>query len=321
MQEADHSVRLKVSNLCQLSCSFCHNEGTELPSDSKFRSSIFNSCKTKILPPLLDVNCDEQLLEEISCLKKLGINEIHLTGGEPTTNRALPVIINYLSGKGFIIKMTSNGQYNTGYLQELRAQGLKGINFSVSSFDPGEFLQTQVFQSQEWALRTTNRLRESIQEAESLGIDVKINTVVNDQSDYGRVDSLRRFCGENNITLVLLNNIYFGKTAEDIVFDYIQAQGGELVRIEEYGNNSKGKKIYYLPNGQRIDAKYFRPCYPGIICDGCENRGRETCLEKFYGIRLELRNELYVRLCVQKSNERTLMRLNDFLVKGVYNSL
>lgn len=30
---------------------------------------------------------------------------------------------------------------------------------------------------------------------------------------------------------MLLNNIYFGKTAEGIVFDYIQAQGGELVRL------------------------------------------------------------------------------------------
>lgn len=27
----DHSVRIKVTNDCQWTCTFCHNEGTELP--------------------------------------------------------------------------------------------------------------------------------------------------------------------------------------------------------------------------------------------------------------------------------------------------
>ena len=68
-------------------------------------------------------------------------------------------------------------------------------------------------------------------------------------------------------------------------------------------------------------GKGIRPLHPDVVCDGCELRNTNSCVEKFYGIRLELRDQLYARLCVQKTNPSTVMTLDDFVQNGVYYGL
>lgn len=316
----DPSVRLKVTNDCQWTCDFCHNEGTELPDGTK-RVSVFLDPAVALLPPVRNVNADLTVLRELVDLKDLGVREVHLTGGEPTLNPDLPAIVSYLSEQGLWLKMTTNGQARLGLMEDLVARGLSAATFSVLSFTPEEFLKTQRIKSVPWAESMIARSKENILTTKKTGATVKINTVVIDQSDYHRVELIRQFAEENNIELALLNSLGDGEEAATYVFGYLERKGGISGPEIGFTNSSTFRRPYTLPSGQIVMGKGIRPLHPDIVCGGCELRDTDACVEKFYGIRIELRDQLYARLCVQKTNPKTVMTLDDFVQNGVYYGL
>lgn len=206
-------------------------------------------------------------------------------------------------------------------MRDLVEEGLKSVTFSVLSFDPNEFLKTQHIQSISWALAMIQREKQNILLARDLGIGVKINTVVLAEADYNRVDSVREFAESSNIKLVLLPSLGDQEDSQPAVFDYAQKHG-EYIGGFEHSNNSKGSRFYKSPSGLEIDAKYTTHYHPEIVCGGCELRDSANCYEKFYGIRMEFRDgNPYIRLCIQKTNERTVMPLSDFINKDIANQL
>jgi len=263
-----------------------------------------------------------RLIEQIYSLKKLGIQEIHLTGGEPTLHPELPEITKSLVDNGFIVKMTTNGQGSSEMMRRLTASGICSIAFSMISLDPVQFLSTQRIKSIPWARAMIDREVDNILLAKDLGVEVKINTVVLGKHDYPRVNAIREFAQKNGIKLVLLNSLGDGETAQQAVFDYVESYG-QYFGSTEFTNNGKGSKHYLLKDSVGLlDAKYIRPFHPEIVCQGCEHNGLASCVEKFYGVRMEFRGgEPYIRLCIQKTNERTVMPLAQFLERDIYSKL
>lgn len=322
-QVVDRSVRLKVINDCQWTCNFCHNEGTELPegANGQYRVSVFLDPNIRNLPPVGSIKVNPLTLEQLDSLRDLGIDEVHLTGGEPTLHPDLPELVSHLATSGFKVKMTSNGQTVTKRLQEIIAAGVSGITFSILSLNPEEFLTTQNppklpgLDPLKWAQRMIDRGTENIKMAKALGIDVKINTAVLGEEDYPRVDSVRRFAEENDITLILLPSLGEKDLTQPAVFNYARMHG-EFQGNKDNINNANGAEIFLTASGSQMRAKYLRELYPDVVCRGCEHNGKSSCLEKFYGIRMEFRDgDPYVRLCLQQSNPKTIMPLSEFTAK------
>lgn len=322
------SVRIKVTNDCQWTCTFCHNEGTELPAGEKaaLRVSTFLDFGVRNLPPIGDMPVTEASLEGLDSLKALGINEVHLTGGEPTLHPRLPEIVAGIVDRGMVVKMTSNGQSAPAHLRRIIEAGLIGINFSILSLDPSEFLRTQNpphipgLEPLRWAERMIDREKKNILLARDLGVDVKINTAVLGYEDYARVDTVREFAEQNGIGLVILPSIGDG-VSQPAVFDYASQHG---VRVGEriQPRISNAAIIYQTASGTELRAKYLRPIHPRVVCEGCEHDGLPSCAEKFYGMRMEFRaGDPYVRLCVQKTNEQTVMPLETFIRDGIISKL
>src|SRR3989344_875462 len=325
----DNSVRIKVTNDCQWTCTFCHNEGTELPNsaNANYRTSAFLDPNILSLPIVENIIVSEDTIAAISNLKTIGIDEIHLTGGEPTLLPQLPSLIKVLSSQGFKVKLTTNGQVSNQRMQEIIESGLDGINFSILSLDEDEFLKTQNppmipgLDPRRWAKNMIEREKSNILLAVKLGVNVKINTAVLGKGDYSRVDSVREFAQEEGINLVLLNGIGEQDTAQDAVFEYAQSYA-EYRSSSESSNNSKGSRTYAFPNGDVLRAKYLTNYHPEVVCGGCELRDTPLCAEKFYGIRMEFRGGTpFIRLCIQKTNERTVMPLQDFIAKDIKSQL
>ena len=317
----DPSVRLKVTNDCQWTCEFCHNEGTELPNEVTKRVSVFLDPSTMRLPMVRNFDADLGILDQVAKLKGVGVKEVHLTGGEPTLNPSLPNIVSYFFDRGFGLKMTTNGQARVGLMEDLISRGLSAVTFSVLSLTPEEFLGTQRIQSLPWAKAMIERSKENMLVAKKAGAVVKINTVVIDKDDYGRVDLIREFADANNIELSLLNSLGDGEEAVSAVFNYLEDQGGIAGNERGSVNSSTFKRFYTLPSGQVVIGKGIRSLHPDVVCEGCDLRDTDNCVEKFYGVRLELRDKVYTRLCVQKTNPKTVMTLDDFIQKGVYYTL
>lgn len=325
----DNSVRIKVTNDCQWTCNFCHNEGTELPTslNAANRVSVFLDPNINGLPPVGDIPVNSSTLDKLRSLKGIGIDEVHLTGGEPTLHPDLPQLISELALAGFTVRLTTNGQSSPKRLTEIIQAGVSSINFSVLSLDPEQFLQTQNPPSIpgldpiKWASRMIEREKSNITLAKSLGVNVKINTAVLGPEDFPRVDSVREFADQNDITLVLLNGVGEGDHSQQAVFEYAQ-RNATLIGAKESLNNGKGSRMYALPSGNELRAKYLTDYHPEVVCGGCVHNGKPSCVEKFYGIRMEFRGgEPYTRLCLQQSNERTVMPLTEFMTKDIRSQL
>lgn len=327
----DTAARVKITNRCPFSCSFCHNEGTEVPASASYRRSTMLDERIKSFPDIEDLNpsgaCSVQLLA--GQLKDLGITTVHLTGGEPTSASDLPVIVRTLTSNGLIVKLTSNGQLrDVRLLDDLKRAGLVGINFSILSLDPEELLKTQTYpfatheRALEWAKIAIVRLRASIMHAQELGIEVKINAVVLGEYDYKRIDVIRQFAQENHITLNLLSSLEDKITTHQAALAYAARQHARFIRKKESINTSVGGDEFVLPDGTNLRVKYFRPCQPAVVCEGCEHYGKPSCAEQFYGLRVEMRGgKPYARLCIQRSTPRTLLPLDEFAECGELRSL
>ncbi len=116
-------LRISVTDRCNLRCVYC------MPAEG--------------MPWL----AREQLLsyEEIARLAKvaigLGVTGIRLTGGEPTVRRDLPELVRLLAAlaPGLDLSLTTNGILLAGMADALHASGLRRVNVSLDTLDPGRF--------------------------------------------------------------------------------------------------------------------------------------------------------------------------------------
>ncbi len=102
---------LHVTNRCNLRCLHCVYESGELKM------------------PDMTLEVVESL---IPSLKGMGVDEIHLTGGEPLLNRQIFAIIALLRRAGFTVRIQSNGMMlNQEKVGKLKEAGLNQILISV----------------------------------------------------------------------------------------------------------------------------------------------------------------------------------------------
>ena len=118
------SLRLSVTEACQLRCSYCRpvNDNAECgPSRPRLESA--------------------ELLALVRHLHAAtGIAKLRFTGGEPLLRRDLPSLIAACVDLGISdISLTTNGQRLPDLAATLRDSGLDRINISLDSLDPATF--------------------------------------------------------------------------------------------------------------------------------------------------------------------------------------
>ena len=334
----DRAVRLKVTNNCPFSCEFCHNEGTELPERSGSRISTMIDPSLQSFNPIEDVSVPDIEgslgysqgaidMSSLAFLKQLGFEQIHLTGGEPSSHQHLPAIIRFLRQNSFTVKMTSNGQFSEEKLRKFVEAGLSGITFSILSLDAGEFLKTQLrqFDSQitaiVYAQKALKKVRDNIVRAQELGLVVKINVVILSTDDTARVDRIIDFARQYKVTINLLPCVLSSssdacdkQSMEVLACRYAVSRGAHYVKTTRSTNNSGGTHHFVFPDGTLLGVKFIQNKQPELLCASCEYYGKPSCSENFYGLRIEIRGgKPFVRLCVQKSTSQTLMPLESFV--------
>ena len=88
------SIRVKLHVPCQWTCNFCHMEGNH------HSGSVDNPA---------------QLVETLAPLKdRYGLDEVHLTGGEPSIHPQIVQHVAALTAAGYAVKITTNWRNNAG---------------------------------------------------------------------------------------------------------------------------------------------------------------------------------------------------------------
>lgn len=112
------NIRISVTDICNLRCYYCHNEG--------------QSSNSKVMTP-------EEIERVLELARKLGITGVKFTGGEPLLRKDILDIVRRGRTHMKDVSMTTNGAFPTSMPKKLNEAGLNRINISLDSFDRGNF--------------------------------------------------------------------------------------------------------------------------------------------------------------------------------------
>lgn len=287
----NRSVRLKVTEKCPWECVFCHEEGGW---------------------GIDDIRWDEAMEKNLGILKeKMSLEEVHLTGGEPTASRYIEEISEGLTALGLDVKLTTNGQFSEERLKRMIESGIKEFNFSIHALNPKNFIRAQKRKDLSWAENNIENQKKIIKKALELGAKIKLNILISNEEDIDKALEVFQFAKEIGVPLRFLNDLYNGEVSVQAIDKLATEILGAKKFKETIVKGSSSKSSYYRQeDGFEFGVKEIREHKLKSLCQDC----KENCIEQFYGIRMEQREgKLYVRLCIDRKDGKSLMTTEEFL--------
>ncbi len=250
-------VRLSVTDRCDFRCVYCMAEDmTFLP-----RREILS-------------------LEEIAsvgrALVELGVGKIRLTGGEPLVRNNVVELAQELGALPGLreLTLTTNGARLDRFAEPLRAAGVRRINISIDSLDPGRFRE----------ITRTGRLDDvlrGIDAARAAGFErIKLNCVIMKGRNDDEVLDLVAFARGRGLDLAFIEEMPLGQIGEhdrgltfcssDEIRERIQARFPLTATTETTG----GPARYYRMRDSEARIGFISP-HSHNFCHLC-NRVRVT---------------------------------------------
>lgn len=252
-----NNLRISVTDRCNLRCTYC------MPEEVAFLD------KRELLT-------FEEIARFVEIAAPLGIDKIRLTGGEPLLRRDLPGLVAMLARIPGIkdIGLTTNGILLAALAQPLFDAGLRRINISLDTLDPGRFRQLTRRDGLEHVI-------DGIHAARKAGFDpVKINAVSIRGITEHEVVPLARFAREFGLEMRFIEYMPIGadRWERDKVYfaheilEQIEQNIGPLIPAGDYDPKAPAMDFDYLDGSGRIGiiASVSRP-----FCARC-NRVRLT---------------------------------------------
>lgn len=188
-------LRVSLLDACNFRCFYC------MPSDAKFMKA------SKWLSPL-------EIEGICSKLSDYGLEQIRITGGEPTLRKEFRDIVLRLSTLPIKkLGMTTNGYFLERELEFLRDTRCHNINISLDSLSKDKFNQIT-------RRNAFDKVYASICHAKEMGFNVKVNTIlmkgINDQEILDFV----KFSAVNDIEVRFLEVMKIGQacSSQDQLF-------------------------------------------------------------------------------------------------------
>ncbi|MFO0849470.1 MAG: GTP 3',8-cyclase MoaA [Gemmataceae bacterium] len=250
------NLRVSVTDRCNLRCTYC------MPEDVTFLD------KKELLT-----------FEEITALVRvaasLGVDKVRLTGGEPLLRADLPKLAAMIVAVPGIadVGVTTNGLLLARQAGPLWDAGLRRLNVSLDTLDPGRFRALARRDGVEQVV-------EGLMAAKRAGFRVKVNAVaVRGFIDHDAVP-LARFCREHGFELRFIEYMPIGAEAwerEKLVpahelLELVERGVGPLAPAADYDPAAPAMDFAYADGGGRVGviASVSRP-----FCRRC-NRLRLT---------------------------------------------
>ena len=332
----DRTLRAKVIDACGMTCTFCHNEGTPVRADqrgvqrglayraagSSGRVSLYVPTNgVRFLPAAMRPDAD--ISAALAAVRRaLELDELHLTGGEPTLHNQLPDLIRVARAQDFVVAITSNGENGGKVLAKCAQAGLDRVNFSVFGTTPQELAQVQHrrFQSHKLAAGKLSALRESVGLCLALGVKASVNIVVPDYSHRGRVLRLLEEFGDG-VTVRLLNSLGDGDASIRAILRILDELSAVAVARHVVAGVSGARTEYRLPDGRCIQFKEIRPVRLPVTCRSCRFNNERDCQEGYYGVRLyrDSAGRYLVGVCIQRMD--LCQTVEDFVGSPLHHEI
>jgi len=240
------SLRISVTQECNLNCFFCHREGEDsMPMKQMSRSEILK-------------------LVEIG--RKLGIEKVKITGGEPLLRSDILEIVAGISSLVDEVSLVTNGTMLRPIASKLRSAGLGRVNVSLHSLDKKNYQ----------AITGSDRLaevRDGIDAALESGLKpVKLNAVVLRDINDGEIWNLVDFASEKGAVLQLIElqgceENWFGKHHLDLsqIEAMLRMEATKVLEREF----QRRRKYYLRRSGGEVEVEVVRTTHNPDLCAGC----------------------------------------------------
>jgi cyclic pyranopterin phosphate synthase len=273
-----NNLRVSVTDRCNLRCTYC------MPEDVVFRD------RSELLS-------FEEIARFVRVAAGLGVDKVRLTGGEPLMRKDVHKLVRLLAAIPGIrdIGLTTNGILLADHAQALFDAGLRRLNVSLDTLDPGRFRQLTRRDGVEKVLA-------GLAAAKRAGFEpIKVNAVAVRGFAEHDVVPLARYCRDNGFEMRFIEYMPIGADAwerekvffADEILGLIGREVGELVPADA-DPTAPAAEYRYRDGGGNVGviASVSRP-----FCHHC-NRLRLTADGK-------LRNCLFA---LDESDARALLR-------------
>lgn len=286
------TLRIKVTNNCSFTCRFCHHEGS-----LKSRNLALNT----------------DLIRGFTRLHtELKLTQAHLTGGEPTSYPHCRELISELKSIGYRVKMTSNGQFDSDLIRQLKDSGLDGMNFSIHTLDARKLCGLQGRQKNiEWGLQALSQQLDNVHMALESGLEVKINTVAQNDSKIYDILKIKDYCKNAGVGFRILNDLGQGASSIQQIAEILKSMNACVEGTNLIDKSSGCSLDMIAKDGFKFKVKYIRKNTMETLCEDCKKK--DVCTEWFYGIRVEQADDrALVRLCIQRQDYPAIQTFEEF---------
>ena len=257
-------LRVSVTDRCNYRCVYCMSENmTFLPKS--------------------DLLTLEELERLCAAFIRRGVDKLRITGGEPLVRRNVMSLFRNLGrrlGSGGLreLTLTTNGSRLAEFADELYGCGVRRINVSLDSLDPGKFNDVT-----RWG-RLDDVMR-GLEAARSAGLEIKINAVALKGYNDDELDDLVEWTGREDFDLTFIETMPLGEIDEDRTDRYLPLSAvrehlGRRWTLEEtdYRTGGPARYVTVRETGKRLG--FITPLTHNF-CENC-NRVRLTCTGTLY---------------------------------------
>jgi len=228
------TLRVSVTDRCNLRCEYC------MPEQEYVWLSRDDLLHFEELSRLVDV------------FVALGVDKIRLTGGEPLLRRHLPELVDVLARKPLQdLALTTNAMLLDEYAAPLKRAGLRRLNISLDTLQPGRFLQ--LTRQNEHA-----RVMRGINAASRLFSGTKLDAVIMRGVNDDELEPLLDYGASIGAEVRFIEYMDVGGatrwTSETVVsrremVERLTARFGAVTALDEPGSTAPAAR-YALPDGR-----------------------------------------------------------------------
>jgi cyclic pyranopterin phosphate synthase len=258
-------LRVSVTDRCDFRCVYCMSEHMEFL-------------------PKAELLTLEELDRLCSAFVALGVEKLRITGGEPLVRKGIMAFFRAMSrhvdsGALRELTLTTNGSQLRRYAADLADCGVRRVNVSLDTLDPGRFRAIT-----RWGRFA--QVMDGIDAAAEAGLKVKINTVALKGVNEDEVHDLVAWCGDRGFDLTFIEVMPMGDLGnEDRLDQYwslrdlrreLETRWTLADTTERTGGPARYVRV--AETGGRIG--FITPLTHNF-CESC-NRVRLTCTGQLY---------------------------------------
>jgi cyclic pyranopterin phosphate synthase len=257
-------IRVSVTDRCDFRCAYCMAE------DMTFL-------------PRRELLSLEELDRLCSAFIEMGTRKIRITGGEPLVRRDIMGLFRSLSkhieaGTLHEVTLTTNGSQLTRFADELASCGVRRINVSLDTLDPGQFKAITRHGD-------LHRVLSGIDAAQRAGLSVKINVVALKGVNDDEFEPMVRWAHAHTMGITFIEVMPLGEIETARVDQYlpvtkVRAQLARHFTLKETDHHTGGP-ARYVRVGETGGLIGFITPLTHNFCETC-NRVRVTCTGTLY---------------------------------------